>query len=177
MSCNQKKWGPHVWEYLHSATLSYSNKPSIEEQNAIKNLIMGLEYTLPCTDCRNNFKKHISNTPLSDSILLSKNKLIKWLIDLHNSINVELGKPVRKYNDMILLHELRCGCKRSEAADKYRNKIIDKIKKMEDNNICKLVDNDVHIYKLSDINQNKFETIETINLNDLIIRMIEEKYK
>ena len=86
-------WGPHAWIFLHSITFNYPNKPSpVQEKSAI-NFFNSLRYLLPCSICKDNYENHLIKNPIKDNVK-SKKDLIKWLIDIHNHVNLTLGKPI-----------------------------------------------------------------------------------
>lgn len=94
-------WGPHAWIFLHSIALEYPNNPSeIDKKNMIS-FFNSLGNVLPCYKCKVNFKKHIKDKPLTDEILSSKNNLVKWLIDIHNSVNKNNNKQVLSYEQAL----------------------------------------------------------------------------
>jgi hypothetical protein len=94
-------WGPHGWIFLHCITLAYPDCPSKVDKEAMKNFFISLGPVLPCEKCRNNFTKHLIKYPLTDSILCSRDKLVRWLIDIHNEINEINGKPKVTYDDVL----------------------------------------------------------------------------
>jgi hypothetical protein len=87
-SINSKYWGKHGWIFLNSIALTYdgSNK---EEYLKFFNQ---LQYVLPCKKCREHYKKNILT--LNNSVLQNKDTLLKWLIDIRNSINIENNRPL-----------------------------------------------------------------------------------
>lgn len=91
-------WGPSTWLYLHTVTLTYPDNPSYQDKlkyiNFFNNII------LPCEECEKDFKLLLKKHPIEHNVS-SKNKLIHWLIKIHNIVNVKLNKPIRNYNDMI----------------------------------------------------------------------------
>lgn len=90
-------WGPYAWIFLHSITLEYPDNPTIEDKKNMNNFIQSLKDILPCLKCRVNFRDHLQNNPLDDNALSSKKNLIKWLIDIHNSVNKLNGKEELSY--------------------------------------------------------------------------------
>lgn len=129
IGCNAEKWGHSRWNSIHAMTIGYSENPSPEEMNAIKQEITGLKYTLPCSICRGHFEKNYKELPLTDDILKSRKKLIEWGINFHNIINKMLGKPIKKMGNMRLLQELMSGCYLSECSEKLKHRILDKVVK------------------------------------------------
>lgn len=101
MNFDPKIWGPHAWNFMHYITLGYPDNPSdIIKKNAY-NLFMSLKYLLPCETCRYNFTTHVDRRPLTDEILSSKDRLVNWLVDIHNDVNASVGKPLMAYDDAI----------------------------------------------------------------------------
>lgn len=99
-----KIWGPHAWFFLHSITLAYPDNPSMYEKEDIKAFFNTLNKVLPCEVCREHFASHISQNPLTESVLQSKKTLINWLINIHNEVNKMQNKPQMTYDDVIALY-------------------------------------------------------------------------
>lgn len=85
-------WGPPMWIFLHSITINYPECPTNKEKEYTKNFFILLPDILPCPKCTNHLKQHYKKYPLTDEILCSKKSFVKWLIDLHNEVNVSSGK-------------------------------------------------------------------------------------
>ena len=96
-----KIWGPSSWIFLHSITLAYPTCPDNNDKKNMRQFINSLQFVLPCTKCRENFKKHLKLYPLTDEILNSKDKLIKWMIDIHNQVNELNGKKKMTYDQVL----------------------------------------------------------------------------
>lgn len=94
-------WGPHAWFLLHSISLEYPENPTIEDKNNMKGFIIYFGKVIPCEKCRVNFSKHLAMYPLTDNTLASKENLIKWFIDIHNSVNETTNKKVLTYDECI----------------------------------------------------------------------------
>lgn len=98
-------WGPHVWIFLHSVTLNYPIKPTDVDKQNIQNFFIVVPEILPCPKCREHFRGHYSKNPLTDEILSSKEKLVKWLISIHNSVNKMNGKPEMTYESFLKMYD------------------------------------------------------------------------
>ncbi len=93
-------WGKHGWTFLHYITLAYPDKPDIETQQKYKDFFKNIIGNfLPCESCRVNYKRHLSELPLTDDILASRDKFIYWLVDMHNLVNEETGKKKISYDE------------------------------------------------------------------------------
>jgi len=94
-------WGPTTWTLLHSITLEYPENPTDVDKENIQNFINYFGKVLPCEKCRINFKLHIEEIPLNDNVLSSKKNFIKWMIDIHNSVNKMNNKKELSYHDAL----------------------------------------------------------------------------
>lgn len=94
-------WGPPGWFFLHVITLNYPSCPNEEDKQNMKQFFESLQRVLPCKKCQRNFGEHLVKHPLTDAVLCSKKELIKWLIDVHNEVNVMTGKPVMGYDEAV----------------------------------------------------------------------------
>jgi hypothetical protein len=86
MNLNPKIWGPHTWFFLDSIMLSLPNKLNNEQQNIYKNFFTSLQYILPCEGCRDHYAENLKQYPLTEQILSNKENMIKWLLNIHNSV-------------------------------------------------------------------------------------------
>jgi hypothetical protein len=87
-SIDGKYWGKHGWIFLNSIALTY-NSDNKEEYLKFFNQ---LQYILPCEKCREHYKKNILT--LNNFVLQDKDTLLKWLMDIRNSINIENNRPI-----------------------------------------------------------------------------------
>jgi len=103
-------WGPKFWFSLHSITFTYPFYPDEKDKERYKTFFNLLEFVLPCVICRVNYNKNINSYPI-DVHLKNRNTLAKWLIDIHNMVNVENGKPVLTYDEVMGIYEKSYGRK------------------------------------------------------------------
>lgn len=92
-------WGPHGWKFLHYVSLGYPTNPTQQQKEKYKAFFILLKDTLPCSVCRVHFAENYDKLPLTDDILSDREKLIKWVIDIHNIVNKMKNKPIVKYED------------------------------------------------------------------------------
>ena len=97
-------WGKHAWIFLHSVSMNYPNNPNHEEKLIFKNFFLSLKGILPCEVCKKHYSKHIQVNPIEPA-LQSKRKLVEWLINLHNQVNISLNKPTMTYDEVIELYK------------------------------------------------------------------------
>jgi FAD-linked sulfhydryl oxidase len=79
------------WTLLHSITVNYPDHPTEEQKADAYMFLHVLSKLYPCKMCAENFKKELVMLPPR---LGSRTEFATWLCELHNSVNVRLGKPV-----------------------------------------------------------------------------------
>ena len=94
------EWGPAMWKVLHEKTYEYpSEQPTIKDKAAAIKYFKGVEQRIPCKRCRYNYKQYLLRNPVEYHVD-SRKELVRWLVDLHNEINVENGKRVWSYKEV-----------------------------------------------------------------------------
>lgn len=94
-------WGKYGWNFLHLVTFGYPEKPKEDDKQHFYEYFHALKYVLPCEKCRHNMNDHLKKFPLTEEILSSRKKLIKWGIDLHNVVNYYTGKDMLSYTEAL----------------------------------------------------------------------------
>jgi hypothetical protein len=123
---NQNIWGSHMWFSLHTITFNYPLKPSKDDIENYKNFFISFKNVIPCSICKKNYMRHLNELPL-DNVLDSKKKLVYWLIDMHNTVNGEIGKKIWSYDEVIKKYEQVYGKKiilesnKKEILEEYIN--------------------------------------------------------
>lgn len=97
-------WGPKFWFSLHSVSFTYPFYPDEVDKIRYKTFFEMLEYVLPCVVCRVNYAKNIKSYPI-DNHLKDRKSLAYWVIDIHNMVNVENGKPAITHQEAISIYE------------------------------------------------------------------------
>ena len=85
-------WGPSMWHFLHTMSFNYPVNPTCNEKMQYYKFILSLRYVLPCGKCRKNLCKNFKKLPLKISHMKSRETFSKYVYDLHELINVMLGK-------------------------------------------------------------------------------------
>lgn len=89
-------WGPFFWHTIHIVALGYPQEPSYGHKKATKEFFESLQQLIPCPICKQHYTSHMAKMPIGPS-LDNRKDLFRWTIDLHNEVNVMLGK--RKYTE------------------------------------------------------------------------------
>lgn len=84
-------WGPPLWFFLHTISLNYPPEPTREQQVQYYRFFVSLGDVLPCKHCRESYATWIEQLDLN--VFRSRATLAKWVYDLHNTVNIKLGKP------------------------------------------------------------------------------------
>ena len=86
------KWGRPGWKFLHSVTFAYPEKPSLRTKIQYMKFFKSLQYVLPCPMCRREYSRAARKLNLGH--LKNTETLSRWLVCVHNQVNVKLGKAV-----------------------------------------------------------------------------------
>ena len=115
-------WGNHGWSFLHYVTLSYPDNPDQETIETFRDFFINRIWkVLPCEKCRYNYKRHLTDLPLTDDILKCRDKFIYWLVDMHNIVNEEIGKRKISYDEF---NEIYTNNKKEEVKTKNNSFIF-----------------------------------------------------
>ena len=93
-------WGPIFWATMHIVSLGYSATPTDEERASTIAFYNSLAYTIPCPICKTHYRAVLAQSPV-ESAVKSRHDLIHWVFDVHNSVNVQLGKPKITFDQYI----------------------------------------------------------------------------
>ena len=93
-------WGPIFWSTLHIASLSYSDEPTERQVTNVKRFYESMMDVLPCPICRHHYEENLKEMPL-DEALKSRMGLVQWVWQMHNKINVQLGKSDITFDEFI----------------------------------------------------------------------------
>lgn len=85
-------WGPPMWHSLHTISFNYPVNPSDKDKNDYLIFFKSLKNILPCKYCRDNFKKNLKQLPLNKSTMKNRETLSRWVYNLHEMVNTNLGK-------------------------------------------------------------------------------------
>lgn len=120
-------WGPSLWHYLHVVSFNYPINPTKLQKNKYKQMLLNLQYTLPCKYCRINLVNNFKKFPLNDEIFENRNNFSRYIFNLHELINKMLKKKSGlKYCDIRDRYEhfrSRCTIDKQNVFN-YKNKTL-----------------------------------------------------
>ena len=104
-------FGPHIWKTMHYVSLGYPKNPTQEQKEKYRAFYMSFMDVLPCSLCAVHYKENYAKYPLTDIILSNRDKLINWVIDIHNIVNEMKNKPIISYVEARKLIDTIIQCK------------------------------------------------------------------
>lgn len=93
-------WGPIFWTTMHIVTIGYPSFPTEEEKKGAVDFFESLQTMIPCPICKEHYKANLQKSPVRDAVD-DKQKLIRWLFNMHNTINTQLGKSEISWREFI----------------------------------------------------------------------------
>ena len=86
-------WGPIFWHAIHVTALAYPENPSYAQKRAAKEFYESLAQLIPCPKCRDHYQTHLQKMP-STPHLDRRADLFRWTVEVHNTVNKVLEKPI-----------------------------------------------------------------------------------
>tara|TARA_B110000459_G_C16480199_1_gene433890 strand:+ start:195 stop:650 length:456 start_codon:yes stop_codon:yes gene_type:complete len=84
-----KNWGKFGWGFIHNVALGYSVDLTYMKKEQYRKFFEVIGDVLPCLDCQDHYKEMIANY---QPILIDKQSLFKWTVDIHNKVNERINK-------------------------------------------------------------------------------------
>lgn len=117
MNLDPAIWGPHAWFFLDSVLIGMPEYPTDDEKLAYKSLFYSLIHILPCEKCRQHYFENISDSPLTDEILSSKNDTIEWIVNFHNKVREKLNKNPQTISEFLNYYKSKYDKKDNKCSD------------------------------------------------------------
>ena len=102
----REKLGHEVWLDLHA--LVHFGEP-------LAPLLDVLTRSYPCLECRNHLRAHLDH-----GIRPLEGNEQHWLVDLHNVVNKDLGKPIKTYDFCALYDGYAARAQRLRSLSSYK---------------------------------------------------------
>ena len=99
-----KDWGPKLWYALHTITFNYPDNPTDIDKQNYETFFISLKHVLPCILCQKHYSNHIEKHPIRPN-LINRVSLSRWLVDVHNEVNIMLGKPTMTFEEVVKMYK------------------------------------------------------------------------
>jgi hypothetical protein len=90
-------WGPHVWAAIHLICLGAPESFSGSDSSGYRAFFTHLASILPCDACREHLRANLKETSIEAALSGGRESLFQWSVQLHNTVNGQLGKPIIPY--------------------------------------------------------------------------------
>jgi len=107
LKLSKEELGRHTWSLLHSVASSIPSLPTEATKKHISTLLGSLAELYPCKVCGKHFKEMLKENPIRYE---SREEFAYYLCDLHNKVNVRLGKPIYECKKTFDIWGGDCGC-------------------------------------------------------------------
>jgi len=87
---DRQELGVSTWSLLHSVAAYYPDKPTPAQQADAKIFLSTFSRLYPCHECAEDLRQDLKELPPKVS---SSKEFSEWMCQLHNKVNVKLGKP------------------------------------------------------------------------------------
>ena len=92
------KWGRSGWQFIHSCAWAYPDHPADADRRDMAAFLRAVGKVLPCRTCRRHYEAYLA-AHMRASALASRESLTRFLVAMHNDVNLRLGKPLMRYED------------------------------------------------------------------------------
>jgi len=87
---DRQELGVASWSLLHSIAAYYPDKPTPSQQADAKLFLTLFSRLYPCEECAQDLRKDLAESPPR---VRNSEEFSQWMCQLHNKVNVKLGKP------------------------------------------------------------------------------------
>ena len=101
------KWGPGGWNFLHAVSFTYPEVPSHTDKQEMLQFLFSFTNVIPCLRCRRDFKQMLNkylNEGIHSEHLKSRDKLSRFVVQVHNKVNKKLFKKELSYEKVVQLY-------------------------------------------------------------------------
>ncbi|KIW17872.1 hypothetical protein PV08_05067 [Exophiala spinifera] len=104
--------GRAAWKVLHTTMARFPDKPTQDEQDALKNYLFLFARLYPCGECAEHFQKILKKYPPQTS---SRSSAAAWACFVHNLVNERKGKPIFDCANIGDFYDCGCGDDEKDA--------------------------------------------------------------
>jgi hypothetical protein len=94
-------WGNALWFTLHLGSISAPEQIPPEKREKYWGFIDGIPEMLACKKCAVHAREWVeAHRPQKDQICSSRQNLVKFYVDMHNSVNQRNGQPIMSVEEV-----------------------------------------------------------------------------
>lgn len=93
-------WGPKLWFVIHTIALNFPDEPTYNDIRNTEQFFESLKYNIPCDKCRVHYTQRLNKNPIINH-LKNSDTLFRYTIELHNDVNISLGKRTYTYDEVV----------------------------------------------------------------------------
>jgi hypothetical protein len=97
-------WGPKLWFVIHTIALNFPDNPTYEDIRNTEHFFNSLKFNIPCDKCKIHYTQRINKNPIMNH-LKNSDTLFRYTIELHNDVNVSLGKRTYTYDEVVAIYK------------------------------------------------------------------------
>lgn len=113
----KSEWGPATWKTIHTIASAYPDEPADRHRRAMFSFLTSLPDLLPCGECGRHMRLMLEDgmgglPPLNtqnDYRLSSRDEAFGYTVQMHNTVNKRLGKPVHSLDETNAYYSLTEG--------------------------------------------------------------------
>ena len=104
------EWGTSGWRFLHCVTFAYPEEPTSTERLHMYLFLQSIGHVLPCRRCRTHCIAYMEANlrSVAAPALQNRKSLTRFLVDMHNDVNLRLKRPTRSLEDVQHEYEVEC---------------------------------------------------------------------
>ena len=97
-------WGPKAWHLLHSFSIGQNKPIKQEERKCYYLFYKTFAELIPCAVCKSHYIDYFYNIYTIEEQEINRNSMKKYVFELHNIINNELGKKEISFKKAMKIH-------------------------------------------------------------------------
>ena len=93
-------WGGDWWRVFHGVLFRMPEKLDDSDKVRVRAFVSMMPAFLPCGTCSVSLVKELTELPLTDTVLMKGEDVVRWGLELHNAVNRRIHKPEITWEDL-----------------------------------------------------------------------------
>ncbi len=98
-------WGPKAWHMLHSFSIGMNKSIKDSERKCYYLFYKTFAELIPCTVCKSHYVDYFYHIYTIEENEINRTNIKKYIFELHNIVNEEIGKKKISFKKAIELHK------------------------------------------------------------------------